>query len=109
MEQSDKSMWDFVKSKPATPLLAQIVNAAIDGVKQKFANVDALRLTCKLHEDMSADWVVTNAGMQLAKFLAAADALGLDPSHPDFIENVRGIKAFADMTTASMARTDAKA
>jgi hypothetical protein len=89
-------------------LIKGIVDRAIVGIKQEFASVERLRDICKLHEAMPADGVVTTALCRVVLLNAAADALGLDATHPDFIEHVRNIKASAKMATDSMARDAAK-
>ena len=92
-EQSDSSMWSFIKSRPAKHPLARIIGAAVAGIQSEFSPVDGLREVLGLSAEVPAAAVIAMAVGRVVRLKSVADVLGLDVDDEDFIDRVRCIKA----------------
>lgn len=77
-EQSDSSMWAFIKSRPAKHPLARLVSAAVAGIQREFSPVDDLREVLGLSPEVPAAAVIAMAVGRVVRLKSVADVLGLD-------------------------------
>ena len=103
-DQSDKSMWDFVKSKTPEHPLAKFVGAAVAGLQHEFSPVDGLRKVLGLSESVPAASVIAMAQGRIVLLNAVANVLGVTVDNPGFFDQVETMKALAKITTDSMSR-----